>query len=151
MMKDICKFPTISPSAFYSAFSPHVKFLRLWCVFYPPARFVLLLRHNFVLHFAFDSGTINVATTCISVHSPVSTHPTSSTVSANVICLQLNDQLATRCGVAVVGPPGCGKTLITRLLADSVTKAGSPVRVCQIFPNVIPKSKLLGTVDVRTR
>ncbi|XP_011502016.1 PREDICTED: cytoplasmic dynein 2 heavy chain 1 [Ceratosolen solmsi marchali] len=66
-------------------------------------------------------------------------------------CIQLNDQLKNRSGVAIVGPPGCGKSLIIRTLADSLSKIGETVRQFQIYPGAISKSKLLGTVDPRTR
>ncbi|KAI4495703.1 hypothetical protein M0802_008538 [Mischocyttarus mexicanus] len=66
-------------------------------------------------------------------------------------CLQLNDQLKSRTGVAIVGPPGSGKTIIRKLLADALSKIGEPVEQYVIYPGAIPKSKLLGRIDPRTR
>jgi putative protein kinase ArgK-like GTPase of G3E family len=66
-------------------------------------------------------------------------------------CIQLNDQLKSRIGVAIVGPPGSGKSLIIKILAESLSKIGESVKQFQIYPGAISKSKLLGTVDPQTR
>ncbi|KZC10148.1 Cytoplasmic dynein 2 heavy chain 1 [Dufourea novaeangliae] len=66
-------------------------------------------------------------------------------------CVQLNDQLKSRTGVAIVGPPGSGKTTIRKLLRDALTKIGEPVVEFHVYPGAIPKSRLLGRVDPQTR
>ena len=66
-------------------------------------------------------------------------------------CIQLNDQLKSRTGVAIVGPPGCGKTTIRKLLFEALTKIGETVVQFHVFPGAMPKSRLLGRVDPQTR
>ncbi|XP_051159645.1 cytoplasmic dynein 2 heavy chain 1 [Leptopilina boulardi] len=66
-------------------------------------------------------------------------------------CLQLNDQLQNRTGVAIVGPPGSGKTLVRKLLAEAFAKIGQPIVQIVVYPGAMPKSKLLGKVDSQTR
>ncbi|CAD6239204.1 GSCOCG00008639001-RA-CDS, partial [Cotesia congregata] len=66
-------------------------------------------------------------------------------------CEQLYDQLQSRMGVAVVGPPGCGKTLVRRTLSEALVKLGENMREINIFPGAIPKTQLLGRVDAQTR
>ena len=66
-------------------------------------------------------------------------------------CIQLSDQLKSRTGVAIVGPPGSGKTLIRKTLAKALAKIGETVMEFMIYPGAIPKSRLLGKVDSRTR
>ncbi|KOX76673.1 Cytoplasmic dynein 2 heavy chain 1 [Melipona quadrifasciata] len=66
-------------------------------------------------------------------------------------CIQLNDQLKSRTGVAIVGPPGCGKTTIRKLLCDALTKIGETIVSFHVFPGAMPKSRLLGRVDPQTR
>lgn len=65
--------------------------------------------------------------------------------------LQLNDQLKSRTGVAVVGPPGSGKTLVRKLLAEAFVKMGQSINQIVVYPGAVPKSKLLGKVDPQTR
>ncbi|XP_029051229.2 cytoplasmic dynein 2 heavy chain 1 [Osmia bicornis bicornis] len=66
-------------------------------------------------------------------------------------CIQLNDQLKSRTGVAIVGPPGSGKTIIRKLLCDALTKIGETVVQFHVYPGAMPKSRLLGRVDHQTR
>ncbi|XP_029665147.1 cytoplasmic dynein 2 heavy chain 1 [Formica exsecta] len=66
-------------------------------------------------------------------------------------CVQLNDLLKSRTGVAVVGPPGSGKTSIRLCLAEAMAKIGEPVQQIVVYPGAIPKSRLLGYVNPRTR
>ncbi|CAK9809936.1 Cytoplasmic dynein 2 heavy chain 1 [Anthophora quadrimaculata] len=66
-------------------------------------------------------------------------------------CIQLNDQLKSRTGVAIVGPPGCGKTTIRKLLCDALTKIGETIVQFHVYPGAMPKSRLLGRVDTQTR
>ncbi|KAL6266424.1 hypothetical protein P5V15_003274 [Pogonomyrmex californicus] len=66
-------------------------------------------------------------------------------------CVQLNDLLKGRTGVAIVGPPGSGKTSIRSCLAEAMAKIGEPVQQITIYPGAMPKSRLLGHVNPRTR
>ncbi|XP_017891098.1 cytoplasmic dynein 2 heavy chain 1 isoform X2 [Ceratina calcarata] len=66
-------------------------------------------------------------------------------------CVQLNDQLRSRTGVAIVGPPGCGKTTIRKLLSEALSRIGETVVQFHAFPGTMPKSRLLGSVDPQTR
>ena len=66
-------------------------------------------------------------------------------------CIQLNDHLRSRTGVAVVGPPGSGKTLVRQMLAKALEKVGQPVTQFIVYPGTVAKSKLLGKVDPQTR
>ncbi|XP_050496495.1 cytoplasmic dynein 2 heavy chain 1 [Bombus huntii] len=66
-------------------------------------------------------------------------------------CIQLYDQLKSRTGVAIVGPPGCGKTTIRKLLCDALMKIGETIVQFHVFPGAMPKSRLLGRVDPQTR
>lgn len=66
-------------------------------------------------------------------------------------CIQLNDLLKSRTGVAIVGPPGSGKTTIRSTLAEAMTKIGESVQQIIVYPGAIPKSRLLGYVNPRTR
>ncbi|XP_011311295.1 cytoplasmic dynein 2 heavy chain 1 [Fopius arisanus] len=66
-------------------------------------------------------------------------------------CEQLYDQLRNRTGVAIVGPPGCGKTLVRNVLSEALGKSGETIKQILIFPGAIPKTRLLGKVDPQTR
>ncbi|KAL0104886.1 hypothetical protein PUN28_016497 [Cardiocondyla obscurior] len=66
-------------------------------------------------------------------------------------CVQLNDLLKSRTGVAIVGPPGSGKTSIRSCLAEAMAKTGEPVQQIIVYPGAVPKSRLLGYVNPRTR
>ncbi|KAG7200023.1 hypothetical protein KM043_004790 [Ampulex compressa] len=66
-------------------------------------------------------------------------------------CIQLYDQLRNWTGVAIVGPPGCGKSTVRKLLCDTLLKVGKKVTQKVIFPGAMPKSRLLGRVDSQTR
>ncbi|XP_063978818.1 cytoplasmic dynein 2 heavy chain 1 [Diachasmimorpha longicaudata] len=66
-------------------------------------------------------------------------------------CEQLYDQLKNRSGVAIVGPAGCGKTLVRNMLAEALGKSGDNIKQILIFPGAIPKTRLLGKVDPQTR
>ncbi|XP_047369553.1 cytoplasmic dynein 2 heavy chain 1 isoform X1 [Vespa velutina] len=77
----------------------------------------------------------------------------SGNYTKNIIdqCIQLYDQLKSRTGVAIVGPPGSGKTIIRKLLAEAMSKIGEPIDQCLIYPGAVPKSRVLGRVDPETR
>ncbi|XP_071561821.1 cytoplasmic dynein 2 heavy chain 1 [Temnothorax nylanderi] len=66
-------------------------------------------------------------------------------------CVQLNDLLKSRTGVAIVGPPGSGKTSIRSCLAEAIAKTGESVQQIIVYPGAIPKSRLLGHINPRTR
>jgi len=66
-------------------------------------------------------------------------------------CVQLNDLLKSRTGVAIVGPSGSGKTSIRLCLVEALAKIGKPVQQITVYPGAIPKSRLLGHVNPRTR
>ncbi|KAJ8675957.1 hypothetical protein QAD02_011743, partial [Eretmocerus hayati] len=66
-------------------------------------------------------------------------------------CEQLNDQLRTRSGVAIVGPPGSGKSLIIRILGEALSETGGAVKQFRVHPGAIQKMRLLGSVDQQTR
>lgn len=66
-------------------------------------------------------------------------------------CIQLNDQLRSRTGVAIVGPQGSGKTLVRTMLAEALAKLGQTVKQFVVYPGAVPKSKLLGKIDPQTR
>ncbi|KMQ91499.1 cytoplasmic dynein 2 heavy chain 1-like protein [Lasius niger] len=65
--------------------------------------------------------------------------------------VQLNDLLKGRTGVAVVGPPGSGKTSIRLCLAEAMARLGEPVQQIVVYPGAVPRSRLLGHVNPRTR
>lgn len=66
-------------------------------------------------------------------------------------CVQLNDLLKSRTGVAIVGPAGSGKTSIRSCLAEAMTKTGRSVSQVIVYPGAMPKRRLLGYVNPRTR
>ncbi|XP_020293197.1 cytoplasmic dynein 2 heavy chain 1 [Pseudomyrmex gracilis] len=66
-------------------------------------------------------------------------------------CVQLNDLLKSRTGVAIVGPAGSGKTSIRSCLAEAMTKIGKSVSQVIVYPGAMPKKRLLGYVNPRTR
>lgn len=66
-------------------------------------------------------------------------------------CIQLHDQLQSRTGVAVVGPPGSGKTLVRSLLCQALNNTGETTTQFNVFPGAVAKQKLLGRVDAQTR
>lgn len=66
-------------------------------------------------------------------------------------CVQLNDLLKSRTGVAIVGPSGSGKTSIRSCLVEAMARIGEPVQQVIIYPGALPKSRLLGHVNPRTR
>lgn len=68
-----------------------------------------------------------------------------------VRCEQLYDHLRSRTGVAIVGPPGSGKSLVIKILAEALGKIGENIKQILIYPGAIPRVRLLGKVDSQTR
>lgn len=65
--------------------------------------------------------------------------------------LQLFEQLMKRMGVVVVGPPGCGKTSIIRILKSALSSFGQNVKSYYISPKSMSRVQLLGNLDPDTR
>ncbi|KAI5737300.1 hypothetical protein M8J76_012015 [Diaphorina citri] len=66
-------------------------------------------------------------------------------------CLELYEQLQQRMGVVIVGPSGSGKTTICRILKQTLQKSGHPVQQYTINPKAMPRTQLLGQIDLDTR
>ncbi|KAL3101915.1 hypothetical protein niasHS_003324 [Heterodera schachtii] len=65
---------------------------------------------------------------------------------------QLYEQLRQRIGVIIVGPPGSGKSTLWRLLQKALSLSGEqPVDVYSMNPKGMPRSRLLGQLDLDTR
>lgn len=65
--------------------------------------------------------------------------------------MQLFEQLVKRMGVVVVGPPGCGKTTIIRILKTALSSYGQKVKSYHISPKSMSRMQLLGNLDPDTR
>ena len=65
--------------------------------------------------------------------------------------VELFEQLKQRMGVNIVGPSGCGKTTLTNLLKHALGKLGQKIKQHTINPKAIPRSQLLGQIDLDTR
>lgn len=65
--------------------------------------------------------------------------------------LQLFEQLVKRMGVVIVGPPGCGKTTIIRILKAALSSYGQVVKSYHISPKSMNRVQLLGNLDPDTR
>ncbi|CAG5009435.1 unnamed protein product [Parnassius apollo] len=66
-------------------------------------------------------------------------------------CMQLYEQMRQRMGVAIVGPPGSGKSTIRRLLKTALTQQGRNVVEYVIYPKAMSRDCLLGHIDHDTR
>ncbi|KAK3929891.1 Cytoplasmic dynein 2 heavy chain 1 [Frankliniella fusca] len=66
-------------------------------------------------------------------------------------CIELYEQLLQRMGVVVVGPAGSGKTTLCRLLKHALGQLGQLVRQHTVNPKAMPRSQLLGHIDLDTR
>jgi dynein heavy chain 2 len=65
--------------------------------------------------------------------------------------LQLKESLEQRMGCVVVGPSGCGKTVVWSVLAEALRKTGQPLKTYVMNPKAMPRSQLLGFMDMDTR
>ena len=65
--------------------------------------------------------------------------------------VELYEQLTQRMGVVIVGPSGSGKTTLFKLLRAALTKMGRTVRQSTINPKALPRTQLLGQIDLDTR
>ncbi|XP_074620352.1 cytoplasmic dynein 2 heavy chain 1-like [Acropora palmata] len=65
--------------------------------------------------------------------------------------LELYEQLRQRMGVVVIGPSGSGKSTIWRLLRLALGKVGQTVKHYTMNPKAMPRTQLLGKIDMDTR
>ncbi|EDO38992.1 predicted protein [Nematostella vectensis] len=65
--------------------------------------------------------------------------------------LELYEQLRQRMGVVVIGPSGSGKSTIWRLLRLALGKIGQTVKQYTMNPKAMPRTQLLGQIDMDTR
>ncbi|XP_013392185.1 cytoplasmic dynein 2 heavy chain 1, partial [Lingula anatina] len=65
--------------------------------------------------------------------------------------LELYEQLRQRMGVVVVGPSGSGKSTLWRVLKEAMLKCGQVVKQYTMNPKAIPRTQLLGHIDMDTR
>jgi dynein heavy chain 2 len=54
-------------------------------------------------------------------------------------------------GVVIVGPSGCAKTTIWKVLRESLKKLGSNVKIYVMNPKAISRNQLLGYMNPDTR
>ncbi|XP_012944204.1 cytoplasmic dynein 2 heavy chain 1 [Aplysia californica] len=65
--------------------------------------------------------------------------------------LELYEQLRQRMGVVVVGPSGSGKTTLWKILRLAMIKQGREVKQYVMNPKAMPRTQLLGQIDMDTR
>ncbi|XP_033632471.1 cytoplasmic dynein 2 heavy chain 1-like isoform X2 [Asterias rubens] len=65
--------------------------------------------------------------------------------------LELYEQLRQRMGVVVVGPSGSGKSTTWQLLRSGLNKTGQVVKQYTMNPKAMPRTQLLGQIDMDTR
>ena len=63
----------------------------------------------------------------------------------------LNQLIQHRTGAVIVGPAGCGKSTVWKVLADALTKSGRKTTVWHIVPKAVPLEGLMGSIDLDTR
>ncbi|XP_074649972.1 cytoplasmic dynein 2 heavy chain 1-like [Tubulanus polymorphus] len=66
-------------------------------------------------------------------------------------CLELYEQLRQRMGVVIVGPSGSGKSTLWRILRQAMNKTGQVVKSYTMNPKAMPRTQLLGQIDMDTR
>lgn len=65
--------------------------------------------------------------------------------------LELFEQLKQRMGVVVVGPSGSGKSTLWRILQSASAKLGHVIKLHTVNPKAMPRTQLLGQIDIDTR
>ncbi|XP_013138561.1 PREDICTED: cytoplasmic dynein 2 heavy chain 1-like [Papilio polytes] len=65
--------------------------------------------------------------------------------------MELYEQLQQRTGVAIVGPPGSGKSTIRRILKAALSQRGQSVAEYVLYPKAMSRRWLLGHIDPDTR
>ncbi|XP_077984893.1 cytoplasmic dynein 2 heavy chain 1-like [Glandiceps talaboti] len=65
--------------------------------------------------------------------------------------LELYEQLRQRMGVVVVGPSGSGKSTLWQILRQGLAKVGQVVKQYTMNPKAMPRTQLLGHIDMDTR
>ncbi|XP_057314672.1 cytoplasmic dynein 2 heavy chain 1-like isoform X2 [Hydractinia symbiolongicarpus] len=65
--------------------------------------------------------------------------------------LELYEQLRQRMGVVIVGPSGSGKSCLWRILRSAMAKIGQTVKQYTMNPKAMPRTQLLGQIDMDTR
>ena len=65
--------------------------------------------------------------------------------------LELYEQLTQRMGVVVVGPSGSGKSTLWKTLQKAMQKTGKVVKQYVMNPKAMPRTQLLGSIDMDTR
>jgi dynein heavy chain 2 len=65
--------------------------------------------------------------------------------------LELYEQLRQRMGVVIVGPSGSGKTTLWKNLKKAMEKCGQQVKQYVMNPKAMPRTQLLGHIDMDTR
>ncbi|CAL1541204.1 unnamed protein product [Lymnaea stagnalis] len=65
--------------------------------------------------------------------------------------LELYEQLRQRMGVVIVGPSGSGKTTLWKILRQAMIKLGKNVKQYVMNPKAMPRTQLLGQIDMDTR
>lgn len=63
----------------------------------------------------------------------------------------LNQLIQHRTGAVIVGPAGCGKSTVWKVLADALTKTGRKTTIWHIVPKAVPLEGLMGSIDLDTR
>ncbi|EAY15861.1 hypothetical protein TVAG_160340 [Trichomonas vaginalis G3] len=63
----------------------------------------------------------------------------------------LHQLLQHRTGAVIVGPAGCGKSTVWKVLADALTKSGHKCNVWHIVPKSDALEMLMGSIDLDTR
>jgi dynein heavy chain 2 len=64
---------------------------------------------------------------------------------------ELCEQLRQRMGVVIVGPSGAGKTTLWKILRSALAKLGNDIRIYSMNPKAMPRTQLLGHINVDTR
>ncbi len=65
--------------------------------------------------------------------------------------IELYEQLSQRMGVVIVGPSGSGKTTLFTILKHALGSMGKVVKQHTMNPKAIPRTQLLGHIDLDTR